>query len=1269
MNNIWLFKSLLRIGLYPDALGISPRYRKKELIMAVSKLQRKYASDQEILGLLQKVNSLNWEQYKEEILPALDYIFSYIEARYGKHIRDVIIKIGIISIEKVREIVQLKSEELVFFEKREKEDLFKSFLRILLDMIPEATDAKTLIDHVKLLLKAEPCYDYLYFDGECENSLPLRRKAYQLALKVYENLPSEPGYLEILGFSFIELADYEKALKCFYRQAEIGDKTGVLFDNIAWCLMRLGRYEEALEYIEKAIQLIPNEAHVYHDYAAILSGLKKYDEAIKLIKEAESKFGKLPLHLYYLLSSILERKGDIKLAKEHWRKFIELAEGKEGHERALARALKRIRISETTVRKDLESLADKTIENLDKLKKKIDEINIYTLRSSEQIERELLTINNQIKNLESELQTQEITCKKLFEEIFQIVFSFPFTNSKQLREIKKDLESKEKDLESKRVPFPFCVLIVGPVREICDSIVEVDLDKVNLGPFPFYLEEKAKRIFYETFEILERNPLIDSVGIREIKSGLLEDYKKRNVPFSILVIYSIKSLIEQALDVPANIKLLFEKLDFIKLGLVSKEIKKQVKQEINKLEEIREEINHIQTLKHKIEELENEVNKERERKKQGIKQKINRLKEIRRKIKNIENKIEEIKDLFEKRELLEKEKTFWKEIKKLYGFSLCEKELSELLNIIKDINISFTTRDEVATESDLLSTLDVLKKIIPKEENREVYGIYDVEFALAELNEKISIKEKEITSKNKKIKTIKAELTSLEERLIRVEREASKKFKKFSEEINKWQRINKLLEEAFNKTNSVSNFDRVSGLWGIISGRKKRVRLVSEQLDKIFHQINQIEKGFIKEEGLSSKNPDQALSIIKNIILLDLPKKVRTSIEKIENLTQQKNKMNEKYKKQSEEIKKEIEKTKEALNELFRQFEILNEDKRKIEKIKKDYFDFKDKLFTYGCNMVLKCNSNIVCIKAFISNNEKSIAYGTLDRREIFIYNQASGEINTLSAHTKGITSLIGDFNKNILISSGYDGHIILWDIKKKEMIKSVDTKDEILSLALLDSLLFAGGTGKIFIYDFPQLTLKTILEEPEGIIVCMCVDRKNSLLYAGEANLFNPETSSIYVWNLEDITNKNNLLGRLKSFGGWITSLALSPHGKILAAGEGIGDLSSPRPSKIIFWDTETFRIRNILEGHEGWVESLTFLNNGEFLASGDGVGPIDDPKPSNIYIWKAEEEPQLKLKLKAHKGWVRALTFNKELDLLISGGTDGVIIWQVSKLLEKVR
>jgi len=82
----------------------------------------------------------------------------------------------------------------------------------------------------------------------------------------------------------------------------------------------------------------------------------------------------------------------------------------------------------------------------------------------------------------------------------------------------------------------------------------------------------------------------------------------------------------------------------------------------------------------------------------------------------------------------------------------------------------------------------------------------------------------------------------------------------------------------------------------------------------------------------------------------------------------------------------------------------------------------------------------------------------------------------------------------------------------------------------------------------------------------------------------------------------------------------------------------------------TKDGALEHTLVKHTDWVTALAFSPDGKLLASGDRVG--------NIYLWDPHTG-QIVLPLADHKGSIRALIWRADGKVLATCGEDGLIVW----------
>ncbi|MFB2769013.1 NACHT and WD repeat domain-containing protein [Pelatocladus sp. BLCC-F211] len=238
--------------------------------------------------------------------------------------------------------------------------------------------------------------------------------------------------------------------------------------------------------------------------------------------------------------------------------------------------------------------------------------------------------------------------------------------------------------------------------------------------------------------------------------------------------------------------------------------------------------------------------------------------------------------------------------------------------------------------------------------------------------------------------------------------------------------------------------------------------------------------------------------------------------------------------------------------------------------------------------------------------------------------------------------------DNQMLISSGRDGAIKLWDLSHLEInnlnvqrinciseIRDPDQKelsqDGFTSVSLINrqdgnKLLAAGNwTGNVWLWDISQPQQPEQFREPlqRQLDWLATLQKWLDNLIDGLSKLF---------------SRKNHRKNRLSD--PWIWSVDTSPDGKLLAAGGGDGI--------VYLWNIEDPlkpKLLRSLKKHKQEIFCVAFAPDGKWLASGS--------RDCTVCLWKLDQiNVSLKKAWKGNKGCVRAISFSSENPNSVSDG-----------------
>ena len=213
-------------------------------------------------------------------------------------------------------------------------------------------------------------------------------------------------------------------------------------------------------------------------------------------------------------------------------------------------------------------------------------------------------------------------------------------------------------------------------------------------------------------------------------------------------------------------------------------------------------------------------------------------------------------------------------------------------------------------------------------------------------------------------------------------------------------------------------------------------------------------------------------------------------------------------------------------------------------------------------------------------------------------------ELNRLEGHARGTNAVQFSADGQHLVSASADGSAIVW-----RQNGSVMTQIEL------------AGEGV-------QITdVRSTLDPTTGQMTL----------------LIGTNQGAVELWQV-DLQGKSQPLKTLKGHQDWVTSVAISPDGTLLA--------SASRDRTIKLWKSDGTPLKT-LKGHTGWVNRVRFSPDGQTLASAS--------EDKTVRLWR--RNGQAVRALKGHKDRTTDIAFSPDSQAIASTSADGTFqLWTVS-------
>jgi tetratricopeptide (TPR) repeat protein len=110
------------------------------------------------------------------------------------------------------------------------------------------------------------------------NSLVL--KEMQIGMEELSELRENPSLLIDTGYEYVEMGDYDKALKLFSIGAMLNSADPDILNGLGITLCELGKYKQSKQVLERSVRLNPNDAVTMANLAGVCWEMGEPEQAI-----------------------------------------------------------------------------------------------------------------------------------------------------------------------------------------------------------------------------------------------------------------------------------------------------------------------------------------------------------------------------------------------------------------------------------------------------------------------------------------------------------------------------------------------------------------------------------------------------------------------------------------------------------------------------------------------------------------------------------------------------------------------------------------------------------------------------------------------------------------------------------------------------------------------------------------------------------------------------------------------------------------------------
>ena len=247
-------------------------------------------------------------------------------------------------------------------------------------------------------------------------------------------------------------------------------------------------------------------------------------------------------------------------------------------------------------------------------------------------------------------------------------------------------------------------------------------------------------------------------------------------------------------------------------------------------------------------------------------------------------------------------------------------------------------------------------------------------------------------------------------------------------------------------------------------------------------------------------------------------------------------------------------------------------------------------------------------------------------------------QVSTLQSHNESITALAWSPDGDFLVGSDVVDRVVVWDVRHAAIVREFrreDTPVSSVSWVGQSGVVALCGAGGVTLWDWRQdRFLGRMSGHHRGIFWSAWVPDSQKLITASEDRAI--------VWDTQT-RRPLRVLAVADDYADYIDSAALAPDGARLA----VGGLRSVR-----LWSISGPQPVRLLQGHTDWVTSLAWSPDGRWLAAGE-AGEAD----GRVVLWDPAKRARQR-EFQGHKASVIRMSWSPDGSMLASGDQKGKVI-----------